>query len=72
VIGNGVAIRTLFGRPDDHHKLVSSLTLFAGVAAGLGADWTPTVAKADEILDRADEQGLPRCAATVSFLAADA
>ena len=36
VIG-GVTLRKLFGRPDDH-KLVSSLTLFAGVADQLGGD----------------------------------
>ena len=32
----------LFGRPDDQ-KLVSSLTLFAGVAADLGDEWASTV-----------------------------
>ena len=48
---------TLFGRPDDQ-KLVSSLTLFAGLASGLGDDWAPTVAGV-EVLDRAETQGLP-------------
>ena len=38
VVGADVRLRHLFGRPDDQ-KLVSSLTLFAGVAADLGDDW---------------------------------
>ena len=71
VVDRGVTVRQLFGQPDDQ-KLVSSLTLFAGVAADLGDDWAPTVAQANEILDRAAEQGLPRCAATQRFLAANA
>ena len=71
VIGAGVTLRKLFGQPDDH-KLVSSLTLFAGVASQLGDDWTTTVAKANEILDQAETQGLPRCATTRRFLADDA
>ena len=57
--------------PDDQ-KLVSSLTLFAGIASDLGDDWAPIVAKADEVLDRARSRGLPRCATTQRFLAADA
>ena len=44
VVGNGVSVRALFGRPDDQ-KLVSSLTLFGTVAAGLGDEWAPTVAR---------------------------
>ena len=71
VCGAGVTIRDLFGRPDDQ-KLVSSLTLFAGVAGDLGEDWADTVAKANEILDHAEAQGLPRCATTRRFLATDA
>ena len=61
---------TLFGRPDDQ-KLVSSLTLFATVAAGL--DPTPAlttlIAEANAVLDVAATQGLPRCAVTTSILA---
>ena len=34
VVERGVSVRSLFGRPDDQ-KLISSLTLFAGVAADL-------------------------------------
>ena len=71
VIGSDVTIRRLFCRPDDQ-KLVSSLTLFAEVAAGLGDEWAPTAAHANELLDRAEAQGLPRCATTQRFLADDA
>jgi len=71
VSGTGVTLGTLFGRPDDQ-KLVSSLTLFAGVAGQLGEDWTTTVAKANEILDQAEAQGLRRCAITQRFLTDDA
>jgi uncharacterized protein (DUF1810 family) len=71
VIDRGVTIRDLFGRPDDQ-KLVSSLTLFAAIANDLGDDWTPTVEKAEELLDRAETQGLARCTATQRFLTADA
>lgn len=38
--------------------LVSSLTLFAGVASQL-SEWASTVAQANEILDQAETQGLP-------------
>jgi uncharacterized protein (DUF1810 family) len=66
VIGGGVSLRTLFGRPDDQ-KLVSSLTLFVGVASHFG-EWAATVIQANEILDHADTQGLARCATTERFL----
>ena len=71
VIGADSTIPELFGPPDDH-KLVSSLTLFAGIASELGDEFAPTVAKADEVLDRAESQGLPRCATTQRFLSTDA
>jgi uncharacterized protein (DUF1810 family) len=71
VIGADTTIRALFGRPDDQ-KLVSSLTLFADVAATLGDDWAQMVTQANELLDRAQTQGLPRCATTQRILAADA
>jgi uncharacterized protein (DUF1810 family) len=67
----GITVRELFGRPDDQ-KLVSSLTLFADIATDLGDDWVDTVTKANEILDHAVLQGLPRCVTTQRFLAADA
>jgi uncharacterized protein (DUF1810 family) len=69
-VARDVTVATLFGRPDDQ-KLVSSLTLFAGVADSIGEDWTVSATQANEILDRAAEQGLPRCAATQRFLASD-
>jgi uncharacterized protein (DUF1810 family) len=56
VVGNGVSVRALFGQPDDQ-KLVSSLTLFGTVAAGLGEEWAPTVFKTDAVLDVAADQG---------------
>jgi uncharacterized protein (DUF1810 family) len=71
VAERGVSVRRLFGRPDDQ-KLVSSLTLFAGVAADLDDEWTVLTANANDILDRAAEQGLPRCTPTQRLLAADA
>jgi uncharacterized protein (DUF1810 family) len=71
VVERGVTVRNLFGRPDDQ-KLVSSLTLFAGVAADLGDEWTALTAIANGILDCAAEMGLLRCTATQRFLAADA
>ena len=68
VIGHDLSIRELFAQPDDQ-KLVSTLTLLAIVAADLGDDWAPTVAKANRLLDRAELQGLPRCPATKRLLA---
>ena len=69
VIGADTTIRALFGRPDDQ-KLVSSLTLFGGLADGLGDDWTKTARQITELLDLAETQGLPRCSTTQRFLAA--
>jgi hypothetical protein len=48
--------------------LISSLTLFAAVARRVGPDLDALVRQAEEILDRAAEQGLPRCAFTTEFL----
>jgi len=71
VIGAGMTVRNLFGRPDDQ-KLVSSLTLFAGIAEQLGGEWSTTVAQANELLERAQAEGLAPCAITQAFLAGDA
>lgn len=71
VIGGDVTIRALFGRPDDQ-KLVSSLTLFGGIASSFGDDWVLTNTQITELLDRAESQGLARCATTQRFLTADA
>jgi uncharacterized protein (DUF1810 family) len=70
VVGNGVSVRVLFGSPDDQ-KLVSSLTLFATVAADLEAtaERTTLITHADELLAVAAGQGLPRCARTAAALA---
>ena len=71
VVDLGVTARNLFGRPDDQ-KLVSSLTLFSCIAADLGDEWASMAAQANDVLDSAAEQGLPRCAATHRFLEANA
>jgi uncharacterized protein (DUF1810 family) len=71
VFDRDVSLRKLFGQPDDH-KLVSSLTLFAGVASDLGDDWAGLVTEVNEILDRAAEEGLGRCVPTQRFLVPDA
>ena len=71
VVERGVTIRTLFGSPDDA-KLVSSLTLFAGVAHRVEGPEPPVRAFLDQaaaILASAHEQGLAPCAATARFLA---
>jgi uncharacterized protein (DUF1810 family) len=68
VVTGGVTIRRLFGQPDDR-KLVSSLTLFAGVATDLDETWASFLAQVGEILDHAAAQGLPRrCPDTERFL----
>jgi uncharacterized protein (DUF1810 family) len=71
VVERDVSLRSLFGSPDDA-KLVSSLTLFAGIAHCLDHS-DPTVAtflvQADEILRAAYAQGLARCTTTETFLA---
>jgi uncharacterized protein (DUF1810 family) len=68
VVTNRVSVHKLFGSPDDH-KLVSSLTLLAGVAAELDdAGWARFVEQANEVLAQAETQGLPRCAVTRGFL----
>jgi uncharacterized protein (DUF1810 family) len=73
VVSGGMTVRALFGAPDDQ-KLVSSLTLFAGIADDADdvgdPDWARFRTRAAAILDAAEAQGLPRCAATQRFLAA--
>ncbi len=71
VVERGVAIHALFGSPDDA-KLVSSLTLFAGVARRLdlpSPELATFLANADEILRAAATQGLTACTTTEVFLA---
>ena len=70
VVESGVTIRDLFGSPDDA-KLVSSLTLFAGVARqqhSPGSDLGEFVEKAEEILEAAYAQRLDPCTHTEQFL----
>ena len=71
VVEQGVTIHQLFGSPDDV-KLVSSLTLFAGVARRLALpppELTTFLANADDILRVAHARGLARCTITETFLA---
>ncbi len=69
VVERQVSIHSLFGSPDDA-KLVSSLTLFAGIASTLDSP-SPALAtfleRADQILEAAYEQGLARCTTTETF-----
>jgi uncharacterized protein (DUF1810 family) len=69
IIGHRISVRALFGSPDDQ-KLVSSLTLFTSVAAGLAPtpERTTLLARGNEVLDAAADQGLARCATTVAAL----
>jgi uncharacterized protein (DUF1810 family) len=67
VVESGVTVRDLFGSPDDA-KLVSSLTLFAGVAA----DDAEFVDKANAILEAAYGQGFGHCTVTQQRLTTDA
>jgi uncharacterized protein (DUF1810 family) len=69
IIGTGMSVHALFGSPDDQ-KLVSSLTLFATVAADLDptAELTTLVTRANEVLDAAAGQGLGRCTTTEAAL----
>jgi uncharacterized protein (DUF1810 family) len=67
-LAGGTSIEDVMGSTIDATKLVSSMTLFAGVAARLPRG---TVASADllrpiaeEILAAADAEGYPRCAFT--------
>lgn len=70
VVERGTTIRDLCGSPDDA-KLVSSLTLFAGVARRLHdpqPDVVTFIARSDEILHAADGQGLAQCTTTQRWL----
>lgn len=61
----GIPLRTLMGSPIDCSKLVSCLTLFAGVGREDAADLTVNLTvDAVEVLGIAAEQGFRRCAFT--------
>jgi len=70
-IATGVTLHALFGEPDKR-KLVSSLTLFAAIARGLdpSTERDKLISQADNVLDEAAAQGLPRCAVTDARLSA--
>ncbi|MGD9702591.1 MAG: DUF1810 domain-containing protein [Acidimicrobiia bacterium] len=73
VVERGVTIHAMFGSPDDA-KLVSSLTLFAGVVRRLdvpGPTLTTFVTRAEDILEAASAQGFERCTTTEAFLRQD-
>jgi uncharacterized protein (DUF1810 family) len=70
----GVPLETLMGSSIDALKLVSSLTLFGGVAgrvpvSGEAAGYESLAATADRVLEHAAAQGYPRCAFTQAVLA---
>jgi uncharacterized protein (DUF1810 family) len=71
VVEHGASITKLFGSPDDV-KLVSSLTLFAGVACDMkpepGSELAAFIGHADQVLEAASVQGLPRCVTTERYL----
>lgn len=69
VVEVGVTVHQLFGSPDDA-KLVSSLTLFAGIGRRVGDDVDPLVTRADAVLAAAAAQGLSECTVTRRFLEA--
>ena len=71
---NGVPIGTLMGSPIDALKLVSSLTLFGGVARRLACEdpsraYETLALAADTILAAAQAQGYPPCERTLEELA---
>lgn len=70
VVAVDVTIHDLFGSPDDS-KLVSSLTLFAGVARQRHPELSEMVTTVDGILSTAHGQGLAPCRPTLVFLAMD-
>lgn len=72
-VRRGVRLRGLLGSHIDTMKLVSSLTLFGGVARRLAdageREHNVEIARlADEILIAAEEQGYPRCTFTLRAL----
>jgi len=73
-LAHGMRVETLMSSSTDAKKLVSSLTLFATVAAALaaagrGAECTPFVKMAERVLTAASSQGYPACRYTLSLLA---
>ena len=69
VVGSDVSIHHMFGSPDDA-KLVSSLTLFTGVALTRTPELSRLIVQAAAILAAATAQGLEPCQITMAFLQA--
>jgi uncharacterized protein (DUF1810 family) len=73
-LGGGVSLRHLFGGDTDARKLVSSLTLFRGVAERASLPDRDVVELrelsrlANEVLTRASEQGYSPCRLTIDVL----
>ena len=67
VVAGDVTVHDLFGSPDDS-KLVSSLTLFAGVARARHPELSKLIAGADGILAATHAHGLAPCHTTLEFL----
>ena len=68
-----VSLESLMNSSIDATKLVSSMTLFGAVARKLHAaeglgDYASLAAVSDDILERADAQGYPRCPFTLARL----
>ena len=73
-VRQGRAIDTVMGSPIDVLKLVSSLTLFGGVARRLACDdpsgeFERLAVASETILDAAQAAGFPRCERTLQELA---
>ena len=73
-VRQGTPIDTVMGSPIDVLKLVSSLTLFGGVARRLACDdpsgeCEKLAVACDSILDAAQTAGFPRCERTLEELA---
>jgi len=75
-LGDGVSLRQLLGGDTDARKLVSSLTLFRGVAESTilpdrdAVELRELSRLSTEVLGRANEQGYPPCRFTIDFLSA--
>ncbi len=73
-LGDGVSLRQLLGGDTDARKLVSSLTLFRGVADSTNlpdpdaAELRELSRLSSDVLTRANEQGFPPCRFTIDFL----
>lgn len=70
-LNEGLRLTRVMGSEIDALKLVSSLTLFEGVAMMLGGEHERFAALASEVLQRAEAQGYPRCAFTLKALAGE-